>query len=97
MFHQIILNISYYFFVEDLGSFDAEIEGELAPKIQELYKTIPEIDQVAFTVYIPQMGDAPYKPYVSFTVDRELVDKTNWDDLMELDFFRVVKDVRYFE
>lgn len=91
------LKISYYFFTEDLSDFDNEIEAELAPKIQELYSTIPEVDRVAFTIFIPRMGEEPYKPYVSFVTTRELAEKTDWMNLLELEFFDVVMDVKYYE
>jgi hypothetical protein len=91
------LEISYYFFTEDMSDFDDEIEADLAPKIQELYARFPEIDRTAFTIFIPDMGETPYKPYVSFAVTRELVDKTDWMNLLDLEFFNVVLDVKYFE
>jgi hypothetical protein len=91
------LKISYYFFTEDMSRFDEEIEGVLAPKIQEIYRTIPELDRVAFTIYIPALGETPHKPYVSFVVTRKLVEETDWDNLMELEFFNVVEDVKYYE
>jgi hypothetical protein len=91
------LKISYYFFIEDMTYFDEEIERDLAPKIQKLYTAIPEIDRVAFTIYIPTFGDDLYKPYVSFAVTRKLVEETDWDNLMKLEFFNVVEDVKYYE
>lgn len=91
------LKISYYFFIEDMSIFDEEIERDLAPEIQELYEKIPEVDRVAFTVYVPEMDETPYKPYVSFVTTRELVEKTNWANLLELEFFKVVMDVKYYE
>jgi hypothetical protein len=91
------LKISYYYYIEDMAYFDEEIERDLAPKIQEMYKNIPELDRVAFTVYIPTLGETPYKPYVSFVVNRELVEKTDWTNLVELEFFNVVMDVKYYE
>ncbi len=91
------LKISYYFFTEDLSDFDDEIEAELAPKIQELYTRIPEVDRTAFTIFIPQLGETSYKPYVSFVLTREVVEKTNWMNLLELEFFNVVMDVKYYE
>ena len=60
------LKISYYYFIEDMTYFDEEIERDLAPKIQKLYKNIPEIDRIAFTIYVPTLSEEPYKPYVSF-------------------------------
>jgi hypothetical protein len=91
------LKISYYFFIEEMTYFDEEIERDLAPKIQKLYATIPEIDRVAFTIYVPTFGDDPYKAYVSFAVTRKLVEETDWNNLLELEFFNVVEDVKYYE
>jgi hypothetical protein len=91
------LEISYYFFTEEIGDFDEEIEADLAPKIQELYNKISQVDRVAYTVYVPEMREPPYKPYVSFATTRELVEKTNWMNLLELEFFKVVLDVKYYE
>lgn len=91
------LEISYYVFIEETSDFDEEIEADLAPKIQELYNKISEVDRVAYTVYIPEMSEPPYKPYVSFATTRELVEKTNWMNLLELEFFKVVLDVKYYE
>jgi len=91
------LKISYYFFIEDMSIFDEEIERNLAPKIQELYEKMPEVDRAAFTVYVPKMDETPYRPYVSFVVTRELVEKTNWANLLELEFFKVVMNVKYYE
>jgi len=91
------LDISYYLFTEDMSSFDEEIEAALAPKIQELYTKIPEVDRTVFTVYVPAMDETPYKPFVSFIVTRKLVEETEWDNLLELDFFQVVMDVKYYE
>lgn len=91
------LKISYYYFIEDMAYFDDEIERDLAPKIQKMYEDIPELDRIAFTIYIPTLDETPYKPYVSFVVTRDLVEKTDWMNLLELDFFKVVMDVKYYE
>lgn len=91
------LKISYYFFIEDMANFDEEIERDLAPKIQKLYNSNPKLDRVAFTVYIPSLDETPYKPYVSFVINRELYEKTDWMNLLELEFFKVVMDVKYYE
>jgi hypothetical protein len=91
------LKISYYYFIEDMTYFDEEIERDLAPKIQKMYQDIPEIDRVAFTIYVPTLSEEPYKPYVSFAVTRKLVEKTDWDNLLELEFFNVVEDVKYYD
>lgn len=91
------LKISYYYFIEDMTYFDEEIERDLAPKIQKLYKNIPEIDRIAFTIYVPTLSEEPYKPYVSFVVTRKLVEETDWDNLLELEFFNVVMDVKYYD
>lgn len=91
------VKISYYFFIEDMTYFDEEIQSDLAPKIPKLYAAIPELDRVAFTIDVPTFGDDPYKPYVSFVVTRKLVEETDWDNLLELEFFNVVMDVKYYE
>lgn len=91
------LEISYYLFIEDMSRFDEEIEAALAPKIQELYAKIPEVDRTVFTVYVPAVDETPYRPFVSFVVTRKLAEETEWDNLLELDFFQVVMDVKYYE
>lgn len=91
------LQISYYLAVEDLSTFDEEIEKDLAPKLPALYEKFPEIDRTAFTVNVPQMGEPPYRPYVSFAVTRKLVEETEWSNLLELEFFEVVLDVEYYD
>ena len=91
------LKISYYFFIEDMSQFDEDIERDLAPKIQKLYRTIPELDRTAFTIYVPTEDETPYKPYVSFVITRDLVEKINWSNLLELEFFDTVMDVKYYE
>ncbi len=91
------LKLSYYVFIEDMGRFNEEIERNLAPKIQEMYRTIPELDRVAFTIYVPTEDEIPYKPYVSFTITRDLMEKTDWSNLLELEFFDTVLDVKYYE
>lgn len=91
------LQISYFLSIEDMSNFDDEIERALAPKIPELYKKFPEIDRTVFTINVPQTGEPPYRPYVSFALDRKLVEETEWSNLLELEFFEVVKDVKYFD
>lgn len=91
------LQISYFLSIEDMSNFDDEIERALAPKIPELYKKFPEIDRTVFTINVPQAGEPPYRPYVSFALDRKLVEETEWSNLLELEFFEVVKDVKYFD
>jgi hypothetical protein len=91
------LQISYYFYTESMGDIDDEIEADLAPKIQELYSKIPEVERVAFSVNVPEEGEPPYKPYVSFVTTRELVEKTDWSNLLELEFFKAVMDVKYYD
>jgi len=91
------LQISYYLSIEDMSTFDEEIERALAPKIPELYKKFPEIDRVGFTVNVPQMGEPPYKPYVSFVITRKIVEENEWSNLLELKFFEVVMDVQYYD
>ena len=91
------LQISYYLYIEDMSIFDEEIEKDLAPKIQAMYQKFPEIDRTAFTVNVPRTGEVPYRPYVSFAVTRKLVEETNWMNLLELEFFKVVMEVKFFE
>jgi hypothetical protein len=91
------LQISYYLAIDDLSTFDDEIERELAPKIPALYKKFLEIDRTLFTVNVPRTGEPPYRPYVSFAVTRKLVRETEWSNLLELKFFEVVLDVEYYD
>jgi hypothetical protein len=89
--------ISYHFYVEDLSDFESEIGLDLAPKIKEFYKKIEEADRVDFTIYVPQMDELLWKPYVSFAVTRKLIDETDWTEFLDTELLEAVLDVKYYE
>jgi hypothetical protein len=89
--------ISYHFYVEDLSDFEREIGLDLAPKIKEFYKKIEEADKVDFTIYVPQMDESLWRPYVSFEVTRKLIDETDWTRFLDTELLEVVLNVKYYE
>jgi hypothetical protein len=91
------LLISYNLYVVDEDGIDEEIGLDLAPKIRKFYEKFKTYDSVAFKVFVPDSGEEGWKPYVYFVMNRKLVEQTNWTDLLETDFLKVVKELKYYE
>ena len=91
------LLISYNFYILEMSEFDEEIGLDLAPKIHKFYKELKTPDRVAFRVYVPDSGLEPWRQYVFFVVNRKLVEETDWTNLSEIEFLRVVEELKYYE
>jgi hypothetical protein len=87
--------VVYHFYATDLSNFDKDFGQALAPKIQELFKQLKDIDLVVFDVYVPSEGTEPWRPYVHFAVTRKIIEETDWTKLLDVDFFQVVQDLKY--
>jgi len=92
-----VLTVSYYLFIEDMSRFDEQLGTDLAPKIRQLYEKFSNIDQTRFTVHVPAVVGSPMKPHVSFSLTRRIMDETDWTNLLNTEFLRVVADVKYYD
>jgi len=90
--------IAYRYYDADRQNYDDGLVQDLAPKIEKLYQTFKTLDRVIFQVSVndPQVT-GQWKPYVSFTVNRELVKKIEWTNILTGDFFRNMIDVKRFD
>jgi hypothetical protein len=84
--------INYHLMISDMKDFDVIIGKDLAPKIEQLYKTLKSIDKVTFTV---ETGDpsnpAALQPYCDFDMTRKIYQQLNWTNLLARDLFKVCK------
>ncbi len=84
--------INYHLMIADMKDFDVIIGQDLAPKIEQLYKTFKTIDKVTFTV---ETGDpsnpANLNPYCDFDMTRKIYQQLNWTNLLARDLFKVCK------
>jgi hypothetical protein len=84
--------INYHLYLPEQKDFDALIGTDLAPKIQELYKTFKTIDKVTFTVETGVTANPPsLQPYCSFEMTRKIYNQTNWTNLLARDLFKVCR------
>ena len=64
-----------------------------------MYGKRPNVDQVEFYIFLPfsdDYGNQDWKVYISFTTDRDLVGKINWDNFYGQDLLKVVKDKQQY-
>jgi hypothetical protein len=92
------LIISYRYYNPNRKDYDDGLVKDLAPKIEALYKNFKNINRTIFQVAVndPQVP-GQWKPYVSFTVHRKLVEKVEWANILTDDFFRNVIDLKRFD
>lgn len=90
--------IAYRYYDADGQNYDDGLVQDLAPKIEKLYQAFKTLDRVIFQVSVndPQVA-GQWKPYVSFSVNRELVKKIEWTNILTGDFFRNMIDVKRFD
>lgn len=91
------LKVSYYLFVEDTSTFASAIGADLAPKLKELYAKYDNIDRAEFTINVPADAEPAWRPYASFVVTRKIMNETDWTNLLDEDFLKVVEDLKYFD
>ncbi len=89
--------INYNLYVADMSKFDEEIGTDMAPKIQKFYEEFKTPDRVAFRVFVPSSEEEPWKQYVFFVVTRKLVEQTEWNNLLAIEFLRAVEELKYYE
>ncbi len=84
--------INYHIIISDMKDFDLIIGKDLAPKIEQLYKTYNSLDKVTFTV---ETGDpsnpANVKPYCEFDMTRKIYNQLTWTNLLARDLFKVCR------
>jgi uncharacterized protein YcfL len=92
------LQIVYHFYTDQMSDIDDDIGVDLAPKIREFYRTFKTIDRVVFSVEVshPTTLDV-WTPYCSFATTRQLIEETDWTNLLAADFFKVVLELKYAE
>jgi hypothetical protein len=91
------VTVSYHFFLIKNQAFDKAVGPHLAPKIRDLYAKVKPIGQVIFDVSVADLGAELWKPRLHFSVDRKLIEQTDWTKLLDADFFQVVKDLKAFD
>jgi hypothetical protein len=89
------LEVVYNLYLPEAQDFDDLIGKDLAPKIEQLYKTFKTIDKVTFTVQTPDLAETGvWREYCSFEMTRKIYSQINWTSLLARDLFKVCK-VRY--
>jgi hypothetical protein len=87
--------INYHLMLPSQNDFDTLIGSDLAPKIEQLYKTFKTLDNVTFTVETGDISNpANVQPYCSFDMTRRIYNQLNWTNLLARDLFKVCK-VKY--
>jgi hypothetical protein len=89
--------IAYHFFLVKDQDFDKTFGPFIAPKIRDLYAKVKPLDQAVFDVSVADLGTELWKPRIRFTVDRKLITETDWTNLLDIDFFKVVKDLKTYD
>jgi len=90
------LRLTYHLYVPQGSDFDDFIGADMAPKIKSLYDTFKGIDQVTFVVETAETAmPTEWKPYCSFSMTRDVAEKTNWTGLLGRDLFKVCKEITY--
>jgi hypothetical protein len=90
------LRLTYHLYVPQGSDFDDYIGADMAPKIKKLYDDFKRIDKVTFVVETADSAmPADWKPYCSFSMTREVAEKTNWTGLLGRDLFKVCKEITY--
>ena len=82
------LTLGYRYYDADLQNLDNDLVMELAPKIQALYKDFHSLDRVVFEVTVNGETPGEWKPYISFTLTRKIVDEIQWSGILAEDFLR---------
>lgn len=86
------LVVSYHLYLADPQDFDQLIGKDMAPKIEQLYKTFKTIDNVTFDVATPDLsGSGEWRPYCAFDMTRKIYGQLNWTNLLAADLFKVCK------
>lgn len=94
-----VTKVSYHLYPIDKSNLDEEIGMRLSRGIQKVYGKRPNVDQVEFYIFLPfsdDYGNQDWKVYISFTTDRDLVGKINWDNFYGQDLLKVVKDKQQY-
>jgi len=82
-----------------LGAFGLkkELGVHLTPKLRDLFRDNPDLDRLDVEVQLPyddDYGNITWEKAMSFTFDRQLFEKINWDNFTPQNLLRVVKDLR---
>lgn len=75
-----------------------EIGMMLAPKLRKVFEKHSDLQAVIVNVYAPfqdQYGNVTWEKYVTFTFDRELYEKINWQNFITKNLLQVAKDVKW--
>jgi len=94
-----ILNISYYMYPIGISEIDSEIGMNLAEKFRKLYAKRDNIDAISFYISLPYQnayGNVQWRLYASFDINRELINKINWDNFYPQDFIKVVHNLKTY-
>jgi len=91
------ITVNYHYYLAKEQEFDKTIGPHIAPKIRDLYAKVKEVDNAVFEVSISDLGAEAWKPRIRFAVDRKLIQETDWTNLLDIDFFKVVKDLKVFD
>jgi hypothetical protein len=84
------LVVKYYLYLPEPQDFDELIGKDLAPKIEQLYKTFKTLNKVKFDVETPDLAETgKWRPYCSFYMTRRIYNQLNWTNLLSRDLFKV--------
>jgi hypothetical protein len=84
------LVVTYHLYLSQPQDFDELIGNDLAPKVEQLYKTFTTIDKVKFAVETPDLAETGrWRPYCSFHMTRKIYNQLNWSNLLAHDLFKV--------
>jgi len=92
------LIIAYRYYDVDLKDYDDGLVRDLSPKIVALYREFKTLDRAVFQIAVndPEIP-GKWKSYVSFAVNRKLIEELEWSNLLTADFFRNVIDLKRFD
>jgi hypothetical protein len=91
------LVVNYHLYLPEAQDFDELIGTDLAPKVEQLYKTFKTIDEVTFDVRTPDVAEVgEWRQYCTFDMTRRIYNQLNWTNLLARDLFKVCR-VKYAE
>jgi hypothetical protein len=91
--------IHYNFYPPGKSKYEEELGEELTAKIKKLFESDENIGNVEITVFglsTDTYGNYGWKPALSFEMDRETFDSTDWKNLGKKNLLEAVKNLKWF-
>lgn len=88
--------IDYRYYPVGVGSLEAEVGSSLAKKLQELYQSSPEFDQIRLSLYLPftdDYGNITWNHAALVVISRATYEKINWENFIGENLWDIADEV----